>query len=185
MTEDRLAGMLLVATPVMRDPNFDHTVVLLLDHNAEGALGVVLNRPSATAVVDPLPQWVDHAAPPAVVFIGGPVSPGSAICLARSADVLEGEGWQPLFAGLGTVDLARSPGDLSGGIEAMRVFAGYAGWGGLQLESEIEAGAWLVLRAQPGDALSRGPAGLWREVLRRQGGVVAAMATFPAELSAN
>jgi len=184
MARDRLAGMLLVATPVMRDPNFDHTVVLLLDHNPEGALGVVLNRPSSAEVAEPLPSWTDHAAPPPVVFIGGPVAPGSAICLARS--VADGsDGWQPLFGGLGTVDLARSPDELGAPIEAVRVFAGYAGWGAGQLESEIDAGAWFVLARDAGDALAADPTGLWQQVLRRQGGVVAAMATFPAELSEN
>ncbi len=184
MARERLAGMLLVATPVMRDPNFDHTVVLLLDHNDDGALGVVLNRPSGATVAGPLPAWMDRAAPPPVVFIGGPVSPGSAICLARSG-ASGGDGWQPLFAGLGTVDLARGPEELGAAIEAVRVFAGYAGWGAAQLESEIEAGAWFVLPTKPGDALGDDPDGLWREVLRRQGGVVAAMATFPSELSVN
>jgi putative transcriptional regulator len=184
MARDRLAGMLLVATPTMRDPNFDHTVVLLLDHNPEGALGVVLNRPSSAAVAEPLPRWTDHAAPPSVVFIGGPVAPGSAICLARS--IADGsDGWQPLFGGLGTVDLARSPEELGAPIDAVRVFAGYAGWGPGQLESEIDAGAWFVLARDPGDALGADPGGLWHQVLRRQGGVVAAMATFPAELSEN
>jgi putative transcriptional regulator len=197
MAREPLAGKLLVATPVMRDPNFDHTVVLLLDHNADGALGVVLNRPSAADVAGPLPQWVERAAPPAVVFVGGPVAPGSAICLARAAEPSrspgrdetpagdEGGGWQPLFGGLGTVDLGRRPDEVDASVEAVRVFAGYAGWGAGQLESEIEAGAWFVLPTEPGDALGDEPAGLWRRVLRRQGGVVAAMATFPAELSAN
>jgi len=67
----------------------------------------------------------------------------------------------------------------------VRVFAGYAGWGAGQLESEIDAGAWFVLARDAGDALAADPTGLWQQVLRRQGGVVAAMATFPAELSEN
>jgi len=126
------------------------------------------------------------------VFVGGPVSPGSAICLARSAEGGgspgaddDGDGWQPLFGRLGTVDLGRSPDELGAPVEAVRVFAGYAGWGSGQLESEIEAGAWFVLTTEPGDVLSDDPTGLWRRVLRRQKGVVGAMATFPAELSAN
>jgi len=177
--------MLLVATPVLRDPNFDRTVVLLLDHNGEGALGVVLNRPSAMAVADPLPQWVAHATEPAVVFVGGPVSPGSAICLAHATGEVEREGWQPLFEGLGTVDLSRSPGELAGAIGDLRVFAGYAGWGPGQLEGEVEAGAWWVTRPAPGDALSTDPGTLWRAILRRGGGAIAAMATYPKELSVN
>jgi putative transcriptional regulator len=185
MDAARLVGRLLIATPMLRDPNFDRTVVMLLDHNDDGALGVVLNRPSAMAVADPLPQWVEHVAEPAVVFVGGPVSPSSAICLAHAAEDITGQGWQPLFGGLGTVDLSRSPGELGGVIGDLRVFAGYAGWGAGQLEAEIGAGAWWVTRPGPGDALSASPDTLWREVLRRQRGPIAAMATFPKELSVN
>jgi putative transcriptional regulator len=185
MPADRLAGKLLVATPLLRDPNFHRTVVLLLDHGADGALGVVLNRPSDTSVDEPLPQWRVHAAEPAVVFVGGPVAPGSAICLARAGAEEEREGWQPLFDRLGTVDLGRSPVDLGLPIEGMRVFSGYAGWGPSQLEGEIDAGAWFVLDAEPGDALSGDPRSLWRSVLRRQPGVLGAVANFPPELAAN
>jgi len=183
MPASRLAGRLLVATPMLRDPNFDRTVVLLLDHNDGGALGVVLNRPSPLAVAEPLPQWVDLAADPPVVFVGGPVSPGSAICLARAEG--DGEGWQPLFAGLGTLDLSRTPDELGAEIARLRVFAGYAGWGGGQLEGEIEAGAWVVTTAGPGDALSEQPDVLWRQVLHRQGGVVSALSSYPKDLTDN
>jgi len=183
MPASRLAGRLLVATPMLRDPNFDRTVVLLLDHNDGGALGIVLNRPSPLAVAEPLPQWVDLVADPPVVFVGGPVSPGSAICLARADG--DGAGWQPLFGGLGTIDLSRTPAELGADIARLRVFAGYAGWGGGQLEGEIEAGAWVVTRAAPGDALSEEPDGLWRAVLARQGGVVAALASYPRDLTDN
>jgi putative transcriptional regulator len=185
MVGARLVGRLLIATPMLRDPNFDRTVVMLLDHNGDGALGVVLNRPSAMAVADPLPQWVDHVAEPAVVFVGGPVSPGSAICLAQARDEVTRDGWQPLFAGLGTIDLSLGPSDLGGTIGDLRVFAGYAGWGPGQLEAEIDAGAWYVTRPRPGDALCAEPEALWRAVLRRQGGAIAALATYPKELSVN
>jgi len=185
MAEDRLTGRLLVASPVMRDPNFDRTVVLLLDHGDEGALGLVLNRPSDTAVDDPLPQWGGRAADPPVVFVGGPVAKASAICLARSSDGDGSEGWQPLFGQLGTLDLALDPGDVGVPIDRLRVFAGYAGWGAGQLEGEIAAGAWFVVGAEAEDALSSDPAGLWRRILRRQRGVLASVANFPADLAVN
>ncbi len=182
---ERLAGRLLVATPSLRDPNFERTVVLLLDHGPDGALGLVLNRPSGTAVGDPLPQWGARAAEPAVVFVGGPVQPDSAIGLARSERAEAASGWQPLFDRLGTLDLGRAPGEIDAAIDALRVFAGYSGWGSGQLETEIEAGAWFVVDAAPGDALGAEPLGLWRRVLKRQKGLVSAIANFPPDLSVN
>jgi putative transcriptional regulator len=185
MGAQELAGRLLVATPNLLDPNFRRTVVLILDHHPDGAMGLVLNRPSETAVGDPLPQWREHAVEPAVVFVGGPVRQEAAICLARAAGAPRSEGWQPLFDRLGTVDLARSPGELGVDIDAVRVFAGYAGWGANQLEGEIEAGAWYVLDAGPGDVMCAEPTGLWRSVLRRQPGLLSAVASYPADLSEN
>jgi len=178
-------GALLVATPRLKDPNFDRTVVMLLDHTDEGAIGVVLNRPSQLAVAEALPAWSGHAAEPAVVFVGGPVAPASAICLAQAPEDLDSEGWQPLFDGLGTVDVTRTPEDMAAGIGGLRVFAGYAGWAPGQLEGEIEAGAWIVAPGGRDDAISAEPSALWRDVLRRQGGVIAAMAVFPEDLAVN
>src|SRR4051812_281631 len=129
MTDESLQGRLLVATPALGDPNFDRTVVLLLEHNLEGALGLVLNRPSDTEVGDPLPDWARVAAAPAVVFVGGPVQPGAAIGLARSPVEDAVEGWVPLFDRLGTVDLSRPPDTLDVPVDDVRVFVGYAGWG--------------------------------------------------------
>ncbi len=189
-----MKGQLLVANPVLPDPNFDRTVVLLLAHQDDGALGLVLNRPSDMDVDSPLPQWERLAADPAVVFVGGPVAPAAAICLARvpgmtlpapPADDIGSdhgiEGWVPLVGELGTLDLERDPDDLMVPVEAVRVFAGYAGWGPGQLEAEIEAGAWYVVPSEPGDALSDDPEQLWKRVLRRQGGQLALLAAFPPE----
>lgn len=178
-------GRLLVATPNLGDPNFDHTVVLLLEHSDGGALGVVLNRPSETHVVGPLPEWDAHAAHPSVVFSGGPVAPSAAIGLARTGLAEEAEGWAPLLGLLGTVDLGRHPADLAVMVESLRVFAGYAGWGQGQLEGEIEAGAWFVVDAEPEDAFSPDPERLWRTVLKRQRGRLAIFANLPSDPSLN
>ena len=192
-----LKGQLLVANPAMPDPNFHRTVVLVLAHQEDGALGVVLNRPSELDVDSPLPRWERLVADPPVVFVGGPVAPGAAICLARvpsppplvGLDVLALEdpddgglgGWMPLVGQLGTLDLERDPDDLAIDVEAIRVFAGYAGWGPGQLETEIEADAWFVVRAEPDDALSGDPGQLWKRVLRRQPGSLALVAGYPNE----
>jgi putative transcriptional regulator len=182
-------GRLLVATPALPDPNFDRTVVLLLAHGEEGAAGVVLNRPSAMGLGDPLPKWERLAADPAVVFVGGPVAPSGAICLGRAPEpargAAEAAGWTPLLDDLGTVDLERDPDDLGGGVDAVRVFAGYAGWGAGQLEREISVGAWFVMSAHPADAMSDDPRGLWKRVLRRAGGRLALVAAYPADPEMN
>ncbi|MCA1691459.1 MAG: YqgE/AlgH family protein [Actinobacteria bacterium] len=201
MTTELLKGRLLVATPALGDPNFDHTVVLVLEHADDGAVGVVLNRPSETALAQPLPGWHSLAADPPLVFLGGPVSPEAAICLGRGwsgevgevtgpghsgdSDERDVAGYEPLFGLLGTVDLSLDPDEMSPALQAIRVFVGYAGWGEGQLEEEIEAGAWFVVDAHPDDALSADPDALWQTVLRRQGGRMAMFANFPPNPAMN
>jgi putative transcriptional regulator len=179
-----LTGRLLVATPALQAPEFDRTVVLVLEHGDHGALGVVLNRPSRLDVAEPLPQWEPFAADPAVVFVGGPVAPSAAICVARARGETELEAWKPLFDGLGTLDLEGHPDDIPV-LERLRVFAGYAGWGPGQLEGEIDEGAWFVVDSHPDDALSNEPDSLWRTVLKRQGGEYALVSTFPPDPTLN
>ena len=187
MADASLKGALLVASPALPDPNFDRTVVLVLASEQDGALGLVLNRPTAMDVSSPLPRWHQFAAFPPVVFVGGPVQPSAAICLARRAGAREDEtsGWTPLVDDLGTLDLEQDPEALGIEVDAIRVFAGYAGWGAGQLEREIEAGAWFVLRSQPEDALSEEPRELWKRVLRRQGGSLALVAAYPPDPDLN
>jgi putative transcriptional regulator len=187
-------GQLLVATPTLLDPHFVRTVVLILQADAdEGAVGVVLNRPSGTAVEEVLPGWADLAASPPLVFSGGPVEPAAAICLGRAASSGRRPGCTAAFAALdgdpggavGTVDLAAAPGDLAGDVTQVRVFAGYAGWTSGQLEAEVAEGAWWVLDSLPADAFDSGPELLWQRVLRRQGPPVAFAATFPDDPTLN
>lgn len=180
---ERLAGRLLVASPVLDDPNFARTVVLLLEHTEDGALGLVLNRPSAASVSDALPHWREHAAEPAYVFLGGPVEPQAAICLAATAAGEAPPGWRALHSGdltLGVLDLGTDPTQVGDRLR-LRVFAGYAGWSADQLETEISMGGWYVVDAAPSDTLSPAPADLWRDVLRRQGGNLALVSTFPTD----
>jgi putative transcriptional regulator len=183
---DSLRGRLLVATPDLADPNFFRTVVLVLEHSDEGALGVVLNRPSpATAVEDPLPAWAPLAVDPSVIFVGGPVQPQAAIGLARRADRAEPDGFAPLSDELGTVDLERHPAEVAPRVDRLRVFAGYSGWGPHQLETELEAGGWFVVDADPSDLWTAEPDTLWRVVLRRQPGKERLFAEFPLDASLN
>ncbi|MDP8992721.1 MAG: YqgE/AlgH family protein [Actinomycetota bacterium] len=185
MGASSLKGHLLVATPALEEPAFERTVVLMLEHGEEGALGLVVNRPSELELDETVPEWEPFAAPPAVVFFGGPVGRGTAICLARSPSGDEADGWTPLFGPLGALDLGKAPHEVDKPIDEIRVFSGHAGWGPGQLEGEIAQGAWFVVEADPGDALSAQPLELWRRVLRRQGGRVAMFATFPPDPSLN
>jgi putative transcriptional regulator len=178
-------GQLIVANPVLPDPNFDRTVVLVLAHEDKGALGLVLNRPSEMDVDAPLPRWERLAAEPPVVFVGGPVAPGAAICLATvpSGDPIPG--WTPVTGRLGTLDLEQDPDLLGETVSQIRIFAGYAGWAPGQLEAEIRSGAWFVVDAEPGDAMAIDPAQLWKRVLRRQGPDLAVVAAFPPDPTRN
>lgn len=187
--EQTLTGRLLVASPELGDPHFSRTIVLLVDHDESGALGVILNRPSTTDVSEILPDWHLYATPPQVVFQGGPVGRDSALALAaRTAGHREDDeplGFRHVHAGIGLVDLDAPSELIAGEIAAMRVFAGYAGWGSDQLEAEIDQGSWFVVDAEPGDLSSDEPERLWEKVLRRQPPRLAVVATFPEDPSLN
>jgi putative transcriptional regulator len=185
MEAESLSGRLLVATPLLGDPNFRRTVILIVeDEPEEGTLGVVLNRPTEVQVGQVLESWTDLVTGPTVVFKGGPVSPNSALALALARGGDEPLGWRSLdgssmMCRIGLVDLEAPPELLAGGITSLRVFAGYAGWGPGQLRAEIGEGAWYVLAGEPTDAFLAEPERLWPEVLRRQGGEFAFVATYP------
>ncbi len=179
-----LIGRLLVAGPRLIDPNFFRTVVLVCAHGSDGALGVILNRPTDIAVGDHLPGWVEQLARPEVVFIGGPVQSETAIGLGRRGP-REPEGWTVVDDRVGLVDLTAAPGAVAGDLESLRVFSGYAGWGPDQLEAELETGDWVVASSVPDDAFREDTEGLWRLVLRREGGRTAIYAEFPLDPSLN
>ncbi len=179
------AGSLLVATPSLVDPNFEHTVVLVLDLD-EGALGVVLNRPSPVPVGEVLPGWEDVLAGPDVLFQGGPVATDSALAVGvLSPGEDEPVGFRRLFGQTGIIDLDAPTEILVPALTGMRVFAGYAGWGLGQLEAEIEEGSWYVLPAVAGDVFGADPEGLWARVLRRQPGELAWVSTRPLDPGMN
>lgn len=177
---------LLVATPGLLDPNFARTVVLMLEHNDEGALGLILNRPGPLPVENPFPEWAELAPPPPAVFFGGPVTAGAALTLARaaSADTLPDE-WVDLFGGVGVVNMRGDSDETTRLLAAVRVFSGYAGWSAGQLEGEIEAGGWFVVVAEPDDVFTPDPEGLWSAVLKRQPGRLRIFAECPPDPSTN
>ena len=191
MEDGALGGRLLVATPLLGDPNFRRTVILVVEDDPEGGtLGVVLNRPTEVPVGQVLEPWTDLVTGPSVVFKGGPVSPDSALALAMARGTDEPLGWRSLdgssvMSRVGLVDLEAPPELLADGVTYFRVFAGYAGWGPCQLRAEIDEGAWYVLPGEPADAFINEPERLWPSVLRRQGGELALIATYPDDPALN
>ena len=186
--KERLTGRLLIASPSLEDPNFSRTVVLMLAHTEEGALGVILNRPSPAHISEILPQWKALAGEPAQVFRGGPVSINSAICLGMPTPtglVDLPDGVEPTVAGLVSVDLERDPDDVASALVGLRVYSGYAGWDEGQLEGELEAGGWISAEPLPHELLTEFPDELWATVLRRLGGLRSAYVNAPPRLSMN
>jgi len=179
-----LAGKLLVASPKLTDPNFSRTVIYLCEHNADGAFGLVLNRPLLDVdVAQHLPEWRTLAAEPGVVFAGGPVEPSVAIGLARGTGAIERGHWTPLTRGLGMVNLRTAPHETA--VDELRVFIGYSGWGAGQLDGEVKGEDWFVIESEPHDVFTTDPAHAWRDVLRRQRGKLAMFAFHPVDPTVN
>lgn len=181
--DESLAGQLLLASPSLHDPNFERTVVLIGVHSDDGAMGVVLNRPSAVTVAEAAPQLEDAVNVSDHVYVGGPVQPTAIVFLAEFLD--------PSPAGLLVVGRIGFPApeaeleELSQATERARVFAGFAGWGEGQLESEIAEGDWIAQAAMPQDVFTEMPEQLWSDVLTRKGGSYALIAQMPPDPSLN
>jgi putative transcriptional regulator len=177
------AGRLLVATPLLGDPNFVRTVVYLLEHDGGGTVGVVLNRPSHTPVGQVLPDWHDAVSGPAVVFGGGPVQPDGALCLGQ----LEpgASGIREVVDGVSTVDLDGDVTVIAPNARRLRVFAGHAGWAAGQLDDELAEGAWWVVPGTPDDLFSEQPRAMWGTVLRRQPPPLSLVSTYPPDPTLN
>ena len=176
-----LQGKLLVSSPALIDPNFRKTVVLIAHHDEEGAMGLVLSRPSTVSAVSavPLLEGFDGANDP--VFVGGPVQPEAFMVLADFDDITQAAA--PIIAGLGFMPADADPEALA--IRRLRLFAGYSGWGGGQLEAELEESSWIVVDALPEDAFADDPDELWRTVLHRKGGPFELMENMPFDPNLN
>ncbi|WP_370289480.1 YqgE/AlgH family protein [Nocardioides sp.] len=179
-------GRLLLASPELLDPNFADTVVLLLDVDDGGALGVVLNRPSVLPVGEVLGEWEDVVDEPEVLFQGGPVSTDGALAVALATPGGEGAaGFRAVWGRLGLLDLDTPRELVTGTVDRLRIFAGYAGWGPGQLQAEIAEGSWYVVGGEIGDVFSDDVRDLWRRVMRRQPGELAFHATRPTDPELN
>lgn len=180
-------GRLLVATPALDDPNFERTVIFMIEHHDDGAIGLVLNRPSSESLDGPLDAWIDAQSSPPTIFRGGPVELDALIALARTKAPVsdDRDGLAPLTGTIASADLAGDPALVTGTISDLRVFRGYAGWGSGQLDVEIQSGSWLVLDSDPADVFTATPDRLWRAVLGRQPGRLSWLAGAPDDLNWN
>jgi putative transcriptional regulator len=173
---DSLKGRLLVSSAGLHDPNFRHTVVLVGEHNDDGALGVVLNRPLNLTVAEGVPELASLVGGDEILFEGGPVQPASPVLVAEFthpelADLL-------VFGTVGFLVGDVAP-DVRPGIVRARLFAGYSGWGPGQLEAEMEGGSWIVDAAREDDVFTEAPELLWSRILRRKGPDYEQMARVP------
>jgi putative transcriptional regulator len=178
-----MKGKLLFSTPALFDPNFRRTVILVGEHGDDGAMGVVLNRPTSVTVADAVPPLSELVEDDDVVHLGGPVQPQAVVVLADFLDAAHVGDFVVDSVGFLPGEIADA--DEVGPVRALRVFAGYAGWSPGQLEEELGEGSWLVLPARASDVFGERPERLWSDVLRRQGGALAVLALLPDDPSLN
>lgn len=181
-TDGSLRGQLLIASPTLVDPNFARTVVFITEHNDEGAMGIVLNRPSETSV-DSVVTELAEIARDEPIYVGGPVQPEALVLLAEFSDP-EAAAWIVVAdVGLASADVDLD--ELADAVRQGRVYAGYSGWGPGQLEAELEIDSWIVEPPLPAELFPDDPATLWSDVLARKGGQYALLARMPADPSQN
>ena len=179
---ESLRGSLLISSGGLHDPNFRHTVVLVGEHNADGALGVILNRALNITVEQAIPPLNDLVPPDEPLFLGGPVQTEDPVLLAELAhpdlvDVLA-------FGSVGFL-VGEVSADLRPSILRARVFLGYSGWGPGQLEAEMAADTWIIEPAQVDDVFTDAPDLLWSRVLERKGPKYRGMSRMPYDPSMN
>ena len=178
---ESLRGKLLLSSPSLVDPNFRKTVVLIAHHDEDGAMGLVLSRPSEVSAAEAVPLLEGLPGAQGPVFVGGPVQPQAFMVLAEFDDVEDSVA--PIFDHVGFMSADAEPEMLS--IQRVRLFAGYAGWGAGQLEAELEEPAWIVVPAEPTDPFADDPDALWREAVARAGGSMSLMKSMPYDPGLN
>lgn len=177
-------GRLLVATPKLADSHFHRAVVLMIEHSEDGALGVILNRPTDDLCADTVPgRLVEALGPGDRVHEGGPVRPEAMIVLAEFGDIDEAAA--VAFGSVGIVSPDADQEGLGADVHAIRVFCGYAGWDAGQLEREIREDSWIDVACAPEDVFTRAPESLWSRVLERKGGRYRLVASMPENPSLN
>lgn len=179
---ENLSGQLLIAGPNLWDPNFRRTVLLIGQHDEDGAVGVILNRAADVTVAEAVPLLGSLVPDDERLFIGGPVQPLAAVVVAdfedpSAASILA-------FESIGFLPSETGSDELHG-LRRARVFAGYAGWGGGQLELEMAEDSWIAEPARPDDVFTADPSRLWEDVLKRKGPAFDLLRLMPVDPSAN
>ncbi|NND71130.1 MAG: YqgE/AlgH family protein [Rhodothermales bacterium] len=179
-TVELKAGVLLVAPPVMADPNFRRSVVLLCDHDDEGSFGLILNRPLKVEEVE-LSQQLDGYMNG--LSFGGPVQPNTLHFIHQLGDYIEdGEHiTDSMFWGGDFDHLKRVAATRPLQRADLKFFLGYSGWSEGQLEAEAADGAWIIAPSSAEIVFEVAPEKMWSTVLRRLGGEYAWIANFPAD----
>ena len=159
-------GMLLVATPDMRDPRFSETVILMLHYEDEAALGVAINRPTwvnPTAAVPDMEFLQDYRGS---IFVGGPVARANVLVLVRDLEVNVPD-TQPIFDDIylsADPEFLREVSTTADTDQRLRLYAGHAAWEAGQLDREIAAGHWLVIPARADVVFAEEPLEIWRQM---------------------
>ena len=179
---DSLAGKLLIANANLFDPNFRRAIILVGHHDGDGAMGVVLNRALGVTVAEVVPALGSLVGDEAPVFVGGPVQPAAVVVVADFED--PSEAGVLAFDSVGFLPEETDEATI-GRIRRARVFAGYAGWGEGQLESELEEESWVITSALAEDVFHPDPARLWDDVLRRLGHSYDLLRLMPVDPSMN
>lgn len=183
MEREITKGKFLIAMPVLSDPNFRQTVILLCEHGSDGSLGLVVNRPmnvEVSALIENFPDLADAGR----VYSGGPVNQnGMLILCQRQADSQNQGILKDVFL---VTDLAglEKPGELESN-KNVRCYLGYAGWAPGQLETEMQAGAWRLVMGDSQLIFNANPAAVWREMMSRMGKEWAIYASMPPDPSSN
>jgi putative transcriptional regulator len=175
-------GMFLVASPSLRDPNFRQAVVLLCEYGPEGALGVIVNRPTAVLLAEALPQIPVLEGQRHVLYTGGPVQGNQVLILYRVVE--EPSGSHHVFDGVylgGNLNVLERVLTMPTPNETFRAFMGYSGWAPGQLENEMKTGSWLTLPGDTALVFEMEPLRIWPDIFRKLGGQFAIYADMPAD----
>ncbi len=179
-------GVFLLASPRLRDPNFRQTVVLLCEHGPEGALGVVVNRPTAMSISEALPQVPIIEGAGHVLYAGGPVQTNQVMLLYRGSQFPENA--HHVFDGVclgGDIGMVERILTTTDNKEFFRAYLGYSGWGPGQLEGEMNTGSWVLVPADPMWVFEKDASSIWHDMVLTLDDTYRPYAEMPFDPSCN
>ena len=179
-----LKGQLLLDSGQLRGSFFQRTVVLICQHDAEGAFGLVLNRATGGNVGEMIVADMPDVLKACPLYLGGPVQPSALSFLHSDAFIADANVIPNLSLGH-SLDSLVEIGESLSPTRKIKLFAGYAGWSPGQLENEMKHKAWLTHPASLELVFEIAPEQLWRDILRRKGGKYRLLAQSPEDLSFN